>query len=155
MRLFVAAALVALHLPVVALACTKPPAVVSLETTMIKWINQQRQSHGLAPLRPSSKLKRAAEQHACDMARHGYFAHQRAGGPKLGDRVKAKGYRYRHVAENLALSRRPDVAEAASLWRQSNPHWRNMLKPNISEIGLAVASRGNDTYWVMNVGSTH
>lgn len=119
---------------------------------MVQWINQQREAQGLSPLRLSGKLKSAAQDHACDMVRYGYFAHQRAGGPRLGDRVKAKGYRYRHIAENLALSRRPDVSEAAALWQNSGGHWRNMLKPNIREIGLAVASDGADTYWVMKVG---
>jgi uncharacterized protein YkwD len=155
MRLFLAATLLALSVPMTAVACSKPAQATALESGMVQWINEQRQAIGLSPLKPSHKLKSAAQGHACDMATRGYFGHQRAGGPKLGQRVKANGYRYRHVAENLALSRSPSVAEAARLWHQSPRHWENLLKPGIREIGLAVASRGDDTYWVMNVGVTH
>lgn len=153
MRLIVLAVLLAFSAPTLAVACAKPPGGASLETGMIQWINQQRQANGLNPLKQSSSLSAAAQSHACDMATRNYFAHQRAGGPKLGQRAKANGYRYRVVAENIAYTGRANVAEAAKLWRQSPGHWANILKPQVREIGLAVASGSGKTYWVMNVGA--
>ncbi|MFN3847007.1 MAG: CAP domain-containing protein [Paracoccaceae bacterium] len=152
MRMMVAATLVAVCLPASAMACATPSGATTLESGMIQWINQQRQANGLNPLKPSSKLKSAAQGHACDMATRGYFSHQRAGGPDLSGRVKSNGYRFRRVAENIAKSRAADVGAAANIWRKSPPHWSNILKPGVSEIGLGVATDGGSTYWVMNIG---
>ncbi len=136
-------------------ACTKPANTSALGAEMIQWINQQRRAKGLGALAPSSKLAAAAQGHACDMAERGYFAHQRpGGGPKLGARVQSEGYRYREVAENIAQTGRADVERAAKLWRESAGHWANILKPNVAEIGMGLASRGGQVYWVMNVGRT-
>ncbi|MFN3722935.1 MAG: CAP domain-containing protein [Paracoccaceae bacterium] len=153
MRFFILAALIAVFTPTLAAACAKPSGAASLEAGMIQWINQQRQANGLSPLRQSSKLTSAAQSHACDMAGRNFFAHQRAGGPKLGDRAKANGYRFRHIAENIAFTRTPSVAQAAGMWRKSPPHWAAILKPEVKEIGLAVASGSGNIYWVMNVGA--
>lgn len=153
MRQLFAAALIALTLPATAMACSKPSGAASLEQGLIQWVNQQRQAKGLNKLTTSSKLNAAAQQHACDMATRGYFSHQRAGGPKLGDRVKANGYRFRRVAENLAYTQTPNVETAASLWRHSPGHWANVLKAGINDIGMSVTTGGGRIYWVMNVGS--
>ena len=133
-------------------ACTRPANAVALGSGMIEWINQQRQAKGLNALTPSDKLAAAAQGHACDMAQRGYFAHQRAGGPDLGGRVKAKGYRYRTAAENIAKTRAADIARPAKVWRDSPPHWANILKPNVADIGIGVASENGQVYWVMNIG---
>ena len=155
MRHLLAAALITLllALPASANACAQPSNAAALEQGLIQWVNQQRRSHGLNALRPSPKLNAAAQQHGCDMAARGYFAHQRAGGPKLGDRVKANGYRFRRVAENLAYSRTPKVDVAANLWRGSPSHWATILKPGINDIGVSVTTGGGRIYWVMNVGT--
>lgn len=134
-------------------ACTKPANAAALGAEMIQWINQQRQAKGLGQLEPSSKLAAAAQGHACDMALRGYFEHQRpGGGPKLGARVEATGYRFSTVAENIAKTGAADVARTADLWRNSSGHWANILKPNVAEIGMGLATRDGQTYWVMNVG---
>lgn len=134
-------------------ACMKPANAASLGAEMIQWINQQRQAKGLARLELSSKLTAAAQEHACDMAVRDYFDHQRpGGGPNLGARVKAKGYRFSTVAENIAQTGVADVARTAELWRNSSGHWANILKSNIAEIGMGLATRDGQIYWVMNVG---
>jgi uncharacterized protein YkwD len=134
-------------------ACTKPANAAALGAEMIQWINQQRQAKGLGRLESSSKLAAAAQGHACDMAVRGYFEHQRpGGGPKLGARVEAKGYRFSTIAENIAKTGAADVARTAKLWRNSSGHWANILKPNVAEIGMGLATRDGQVYWVMNVG---
>ncbi|MBN2631816.1 MAG: CAP domain-containing protein [Rhodobacteraceae bacterium] len=152
MRLIFAVVL-GLMAPVGALACAKPNGASGLEAAMVTWINDQRTAHGLNRLRPSDKLTAAAQGHACDMATRNYFGHQRAGGPPLGARVKAEGYRVRRVAENIAKVGSPDVARAASVWRNSPAHWQNILSPGLTEIGVATAAGGASTFWVMNIGT--
>lgn len=153
MRVLLAATLFVFCLPVSAIACAKPSGAASLESAMVQWINQQRQANGLNALKPSSNLKAAAEGHACDMATRGYFGHQRPGGPKLSARVKANGYSMRSVAENIAKTPTPEVGTTANLWRNSPPHWSNILKQGIRDIGVAVAEDSGGVYWVMNVGA--
>lgn len=151
MRSFVLAGMLCLAAPM-ALACSQPAGAAGLEAQMIQWINAQRQANGLAALRAEARLGQAAQGHACDMAVRGYFGHQRAGGPDFSARVKATGYRFRTAAENIAKVGAPDVSRATTVWRDSAGHWRNILNPQVSEIGVGVATAGGQVYWVMNVG---
>lgn len=152
MRSLLAAALIVLALPAAALACSKPPGAMALEQGVIQWTNQERQARGLHPLRPSAALAAAAQQHGCDMSTRGFFAHQRAGGPTMGQRAKANGYRFRRVTENLAYSRTAKVETAAGIWRNSPPHWANVLDPKVNDIGVSVTTSNGRIYWVVNVG---
>ncbi|MCU0901361.1 MAG: CAP domain-containing protein [Cypionkella sp.] len=147
------AVVMAVALPASAMACAKPSGAASLESGMIAWINQERQARGLNALKPSSQLKAAAQQHACDMAERKFFAHQRAGGPSPGDRAKQNGYRFRRVAENIAYSSKPTVGSAAELWRNSSGHWANILKTGVNDIGVALSVDDGRIYWVMKVGA--
>lgn len=135
-----------------AIACTKPKQASAMESGMIGWINEQRKARGLATLSKNTNLTKAAQQHACDMADRGYFAHQRAGGPDMGQRIKSNGYRYRSAAENIAKMGSPDVNKAAMIWKNSSGHWSNILKTNVRDIGIGLAVAGGKYYWVMNVG---
>lgn len=135
-------------------ACSQPSNAAALESQMIGWINAQRKAKGLNTLSKNAKLAGAAQGHACDMAERGYFSHQRAGGPDLGQRLKSKGYRYRAAAENIAKVRSGEVERAAGVWRNSSGHWANILKPGVSDIGMGLAMAGGQYYWVMNVGKS-
>lgn len=136
-----------------AAACTRPDNAATLSVGMIEWINAQRQAKGLGRLQPSEALEAAAQGHACDMADRGYFEHQRpGGGPNLAARVRAQGYRYGRVAENIAMTGAADVATTAKLWRDSPGHWANILMPDVAQIGMGLAVAKGRTYWVMNVG---
>ena len=123
-----------------------------LEAPVLRLINRTRHAHGLAPLRLSASLARAAEAHASEMARNGFFAHESADGTSAADRIlryyRVSGYRRWTVGENL-LWRSPDVSpgEALRMWLDSPPHRRVLLLASFSEIGLAavhVGSAGGD-----------
>ncbi|WP_435256913.1 CAP domain-containing protein [Thioclava sp. FR2] len=133
-------------------ACTKPKQAAAMEAEMIGWINAQRKAKGLATLSKNGNLTKAAQQHACDMADRRYFAHQRAGGPDMGQRIKSNGYRYRTAAENIAKMGSPSVNSTAMIWKNSPGHWANILKSNVREIGIGLAVADGKYYWVMNVG---
>ena len=71
----------------------------------------------------------------------------------MKDRVLANGYRLRRAAENLAYSHTAKVETAASMWRNSPPHWANILTSGVNDIGVSVTSGGGRVYWVMKVGA--
>lgn len=108
-------------------------------------LNSERSAKGLSRLSSSGRLTNAAQGHADDMAAKGYFSHQSADGRQLGDRVRALGYRYCAVAENIAQGQ-DDVAEVVQAWMASSGHRRNILDPELTEFGVG---RAAGRYWVL------
>lgn len=106
-------------------------------------MNRERASRGLRPLRANAKLATAAERHAWDMVRRGYFAHRSPSGTDLVDRIRVTGYfraatRWK-VGENLAWGT-GELASAVAVserWMASPPHRANVLSPRFQEVGLA------------------
>jgi uncharacterized protein YkwD len=115
----------------------------ALASQMVSDVNRLRRSHGLSPLRISTKLSAAAAQHTQEMARLGYFSHDSADGSAFWRRVQhyygSSGRKYWSVGENL-LWASPDVDAAGSLkmWLASPEHRANLLRGEWREIGLAV-----------------
>ncbi|WP_342078606.1 CAP domain-containing protein [Yoonia sp. SS1-5] len=107
-------------------------------------VNGLRQASGAQVLVEQPQLRRAAQAHADDMARRGYFAHRAPNGDGAGKRIARAGYRACGWAENIAngIPTRAGVFEG---WRRSRGHRRNMLQRAYTEYGLARS--GN--IWVM------
>jgi uncharacterized protein YkwD len=125
------------------------------ESELLRLTNLERQKAGLAPLRLSSQLKSAAQNHATDMARNNYFSHTGRNGSRMVDRIKATGYTYGYVGENIAAGRPSPVATIAQ-WMNSSGHRANILNPNFSEIGFGYANTSDSRYqhyWVQVFGS--
>jgi uncharacterized protein YkwD len=113
----------------------------ALEADVLVQINTLRRSRGLAPLRLSAALSRAADAHSTAMATRGFFAHESSDGTAFWKRV-ARYYPRRAgtwaVGENLLWSS-PDVDAAAALrmWLKSPPHRKILLTARWREIGLS------------------
>jgi uncharacterized protein YkwD len=114
----------------------------------------RRQFPPVQPLVRSDLLGRAAQQHAGDMARLGYFGHRAPDGSEPRDRVRRVGYRSRLTGENIAFG--PESAEEVVRgWLQSPGHCENIMDSRFEEIGVgfATGSRPGHIYWVQNFGS--
>lgn len=112
----------------------------AVEAPLVRLINRTRSAHGLPALRISRELVRAAEAHAREMGRQGFFAHESADGTSAGDRIR-RFYRVTGrwiVGENL-LWRSPDVTpgQALQMWLASPPHRHVLLLASFREIGVA------------------
>jgi len=116
--------------------------------------NQQRQAHGLPPLAPEPLLARAAAAHSTDMATRQFFDHRNPDGLQVADRVTALGYRYATVAENIAAGQRTP-AEVVTGWMNSPGHRRNILLPEITQIGVGYAPSTDayGCYWTQVFGT--
>jgi uncharacterized protein YkwD len=106
------------------------------------------------PLQLSATLNRAALIHSQDMARNNLFQHQGSDGSKVGDRAARVGYRWRAVAENIAIG-----AETAEIvvqgWLDSPGHCVNIMGPDYSEMGIAYVTEpksGPGIYWTQVFG---
>ena len=118
-----------------------PPAVVS----MFEQINAFRAENGLAPVKFSSRLVRAATSHSEDQATRGYFGHN-SPDPKRADawtRAELYGYDWAEVCENIFRSNQSEdekiVQETLKAWKESGAHRANLLSPKVTDIGIGIA----------------
>jgi uncharacterized protein YkwD len=120
-------------------AAATAPDSRSLESSLLRLINNARAQHGLHGLRPSSALARAATGHARAMARFGFFAHESRDGSSPRDRIARVDPRLasRGVGEVLLWrSPGPSPDQALSMWLASPPHRAVLLDPGLRLIGL-------------------
>jgi uncharacterized protein YkwD len=119
-----------------------------LTTRVVQTANSLRTNSGFSRLKASPTLSRAAEAHACDMARNGFFDHRGSNGSTVVKRVSRQGYKSCVVAENIAWGYdSPDRVMQG--WRGSAGHRKNLLYPSVREVGVAYADHGDRRYWVM------
>jgi len=114
-------------------------------------VNQQRAAKGLPKLSTDERLTQAAQAHACDMARKGYFSHRGANGSTTMSRVKKLGYRACLSAENISYGW-PDTGRAMQDLMQSSGHRANILRKQARAIGIGVVPKqGKAGPWYVQV----
>jgi uncharacterized protein YkwD len=112
----------------------------ALQAQVVVLFNQQRASHGLAPLKVDARLAQAAEAHSADMLRHGYFAHDDAHGT-WDDRIR-RYVKRTQVGEILSFGSGEYATPAGMVqtWMQSPEHRSIILTPALRRVGLGVAT---------------
>jgi uncharacterized protein YkwD len=137
--------------------CTSPlaaaPGISDTGSGIVDHSNAFRNRHGLAAVRPDAALARAAQDFADYMARTGRYGHT-ADGRQPAQRAAAAGYAHCMVAENIAWqfdSRGFTSARLAQAlvqgWIDSPPHRHNLLLPEATDIGVAVARSPTSGRW--------
>lgn len=135
--------------PALAVSCGGAPAEVT--RAMIQMVNAERKRAGLPALGHDRKLDKAAQAHACDMARRGFFSHNGSGGTTPKTRVKKVGYKTCLTAENISFGWRSAEQVMQDLM-QSKGHRDNILRRNVGEIGIGYVPRtGNQGPWWVQV----
>lgn len=126
-------------------AGVSPPSVPPPEGRMGEGLNgveqaiaRLRASHGLPGLQRDPELDATAEAHSKEMTRLRTFAHVLPTTGSLGDRLRARGYAYRSIGENIGLS--SDVGTAHDAIVGSPAHLANLLDPRHRRLGLGAAS---------------
>jgi uncharacterized protein YkwD len=144
-------ALLAFGTGAVAHAQVSGPAVRdanAIEAPLLAKINAARRSKGLAALRQSAGLARAAARHARAMGTQGFFSHSSSDGTSPATRIR-RYYPGSTVGE-VILWRSPDVtpAEALRMWLDSPSHRRLLLSSGFRDIGVAAvhAENGGGAY---------
>jgi uncharacterized protein YkwD len=113
------------------------PQTFNAERALLEDANRERVAQGLAPLRWNANLAAAAHAHALQMVQHNTLSHQFAGEAPLQDRARSAGARFTEVAENVAEGPSAEMIHAS--WMHSPPHRANLLDPELTDIGIAVA----------------
>jgi uncharacterized protein YkwD len=125
--------------------------------------NQYRVEHGCPALAPNPILMRTAQAHSEDMATHDFVGHNSSSGATIGQRIKAEGYTYTLVAENIAWGQQTPE-QVVDLWFNESPpndaHRRNILNCQLREIGVGYVYLASDpgkvtahTYWTEDFGT--
>jgi len=117
----------------------------------ISELNAYRISKDLSALTYDERLNRTADLHARDIAAADVLSHIGTNGSTLGDRVQLQGYYFSTASENAAEGQTSWDAAFRS-WKNSPGHNANMLRDDVSQLGLAFATRPAprpSTYWVM------
>ncbi|MDP7039556.1 MAG: CAP domain-containing protein [Myxococcota bacterium] len=112
-----------------------------LENTLRNLILAERQNLGLDLPSSSHALSAAARSHAKEMVHEGFFAHRSPKRGDLGKRLYKRGIPYKRALENIAIS--GNLEDALKQWLKSPAHRANILDPQISTFGVAVAKQKN------------
>jgi uncharacterized protein YkwD len=159
------------YAPVHALDSSPAPAPAPFQqqvNQIIAMENAYRVSKGLNTLTVNSELTAAARYQAEYMARTGDYSHIDLDGRTLGDRVRAAGYSFAWVGENIHLYV-PSIGRTTGIsqyfppsqlaeyyfegWQVSPEHNAILLSPHAVQIGVAIAEASNgNIYAVMDLG---
>jgi uncharacterized protein YkwD len=133
-------------------AGTPPAGTARVAAEVVELTNTERGIHGRATLRANSRLMRAAQVHAEQMARARQQAHvlPDAAYPRAEDRLAAAGYDWESFGENLALGQ-ASPAEAVRSWMQSRTHRSNIVSPAFTELGVGYAIDGGGRPYYVQV----
>jgi uncharacterized protein YkwD len=120
-----------------------PARPAAEEARMLELVNRDRVRAGLSPLALDEQLASMARAHSRDMLEHDFFAHISPNSGRLVERATAAGFRYRRLAENIAVHSDVESAEAALL--RSPGHRVNILDPGFTHVGIGVAIATDDS----------
>lgn len=131
----------------------KAPDLAKITELVTQYTNEFREQEGVARLRSNPNLEKTAASFADYMACTDRYGHE-ADGNRPADRAKKHGYDYCIVAENIAYyySSAPLSTEELARnffkgWKESPPHRRNMLDPDVIDMGVAVARSEKTGYY--------
>lgn len=116
-----------------------------VEKLIVAKTNEFRQEQGRAPVKTNPLLTETVREFAAFMARTDKFGHE-ADGKQPSDRARKHKYDYCVIAENIAYEYSSEGFSTADLatrfvegWKKSPGHRKNMLDPDVTETGVAVA----------------
>jgi uncharacterized protein YkwD len=117
-----------------------------LRTSLLCLLNRAREDRGIAHLRYSAELRRAATGHSNDMVEHRYFSHDGFHGSSLTARVAKAGYLARAgayaIGENIGGGpgrRYGSPIAVFRMWMHSPGHRANILDSRFREFGVGTA----------------
>lgn len=99
-------------------------------------LNQDRMYRGLAPLPLDPQLSAIARAKSRDMDEKDYFAHTSPTYGSAADMLRAFGYIFSAVGENIAHHATVEKSQAAFM--TSDGHKRNILGANWTKVGIGV-----------------
>jgi uncharacterized protein YkwD len=141
--------------PIPVIAPPQSGDAAAAEQYTIDLINAQRTSAGVPPLARNETLMGVARGRVTDMVTRGYTGHyDPVTQVSLGrTMIRAAGFNSTYVGENWygTVNGPPSIAEIAMNWFMTDPpHFRNILNPNYTSVGVGIAFNGRQWLLVQN-----
>lgn len=136
-------------------ACTVPENGSALQAEALEILNDERKGQGLATLKLSAKLTKAAQGHACDNADRRSISHTSSDGGTLKTRLRKVGYSFRTAAENTGRGFASGT-RAVQWWMNSPLHRDNILLRKARDVGIGIAvspAPDSKLHWILVVGA--
>lgn len=130
--------------------------ISAMRDALMAQSNSARAIAGLPPLRFSSTLQLAAQQHADECSQLNRCGHVGADGSSTQQRLQRVGYMSNAVGENWAWAR--GVPGVWDMWFTqefpSGPHRNNILSRFYREAGFGIAAANGGFYFITNFGGS-
>src|SRR6185312_6721055 len=109
--------------------------------------------NGLPALVLDARLSRAADMQSKTQAARSWIGHYGSDGSTAKDRAARAGYHAKIASENVASGQK-SFADAMHFWEESSGHRTNLLRPNVTAIGVAMAKDDSGRpYWTLVLGA--
>jgi uncharacterized protein YkwD len=116
-------------------------------------VNAFRAENGLKPLVLDERLSRAAAMQSEAQAGRSWIGHYGSDGSTPKDRAKRAGYHAKIASENVASGQK-SFSDALRFWKESSGHRSNLLRPNVTAAGVAMAkNKSGRPYWTLVLGA--
>jgi uncharacterized protein YkwD len=120
--------------------------------TLLRSLNDMRQTEGLPPLELKDDLSRVAQAHSKFMAKDGVITHTDADGSTSAERIAKAGYGAGHPQEVIFGGTDVTFGDAITWWTTSPVHRAVLLDPANTVVGIGIYKSGDATYYTFNFG---
>jgi uncharacterized protein YkwD len=130
----------------------KPVKPLNSEAALAE-VNAFRAENGLAPLVLDARLTKAASAQSKAQADRSWIGHGGADGSTPMARATRAGFHAKIASENVASGQK-SFSDVMHYWKDSSGHRANLLRANVTSIGVAMAkSKSGRAYWTLVLGA--
>lgn len=116
-------------------------------------INTYRTKNGRKPVLLDARLSQAAAAQSKAQAGRSRIGHDGSDGSKAMLRAVRAGYRAKIASENVASGQK-SFSDVMRSWEGSSGHRENLLRPEVTAIGVAMAKNSSGRpYWTLVLGA--
>jgi uncharacterized protein YkwD len=116
-------------------------------------INAYRAANGRKPVVLDERLSRAAAMQSQAQAGRSWLGHSGTGGSRPMARAASAGFHAKIASEKVASGQK-SFGDGLAFWKQSSGHRTNLLRPNVTAIGVAMAKNEKGRpYWTLVLGA--
>jgi uncharacterized protein YkwD len=116
-------------------------------------VNAFRTKHGRGSVVLDPRLIKAAAMQSEFQAKQSWIGHSGPAGSLPKDRAARAGYRAKIASENVASGQK-SFSDVMRSWEESSGHRENLLRPEVTAIGVAMATNSSGRpYWTLVLGA--
>ena len=116
-------------------------------------VNAFRTKNGRGTVVLDARLTKAAAMQSETQAKRSWIGHDGPDGSRAKDRAARAGYRAKIASENVASGQK-SFSDVMRSWEGSAGHRENLLRPEVTAIGVAMAKNSSGRpYWTLVLGA--